>query len=238
MMPFSELTTPTWNRPVQLAQIVPRTQAEGPGARFAIWFQGCPFRCPGCCNPEMLPFEGGQQSSVGEVLTQLQHTKSQSPELEGITLLGGEPFAHAEGAAPIAQGAKALNLSVMIFSGYRLEELQQNPDPATQELIAHTDLLVDGLYEKGRPDENRRWIGSANQRIHCLTDRYSAEDSYWHERDTLEIRLENQTVTINGYPARSAVGLWKRIPKTEPASGGRTPPGQIESPNRSENVDP
>ena len=44
---------------LSVAQIVPFTEAEGPGVRFALWFQGCPLRCPGCCNPEMLPFEGG-----------------------------------------------------------------------------------------------------------------------------------------------------------------------------------
>ncbi|MFM7150626.1 MAG: 4Fe-4S cluster-binding domain-containing protein, partial [Gemmataceae bacterium] len=44
---------------LSIAQTVPFTEAEGPGKRFAIWFQGCPFRCPGCCNPEMLPFRGG-----------------------------------------------------------------------------------------------------------------------------------------------------------------------------------
>ena len=43
---------------LRVAQIVPFTEAEGPGRRFALWFQGCPLRCPGCCNPEMLPFEG------------------------------------------------------------------------------------------------------------------------------------------------------------------------------------
>ena len=44
---------------LSVAQIVPHTEAEGPGVRFALWFQGCPLRCPGCCNPEMLPFDGG-----------------------------------------------------------------------------------------------------------------------------------------------------------------------------------
>ncbi len=135
------------------------------------------------------------------------------PELEGITLLGGEPFAHALAAAFISKGAKELGLSVMIFSGYLLEELQENPSEHIQVLLAQTDLLVDGRYEQNLPDDKRRWIGSTNQRIHFLTDRYSASDSCWNEPDTLEIRLENQTVTINGYPARSAMGLWKRLSK-------------------------
>ena len=50
---------PTVEPVLSVAQIVPCTEAEGPGRRFALWFQGCPLRCPGCCNPEMLPFTGG-----------------------------------------------------------------------------------------------------------------------------------------------------------------------------------
>ena len=197
--------------PVQLAQVVPRTRAEGPGERFAIWFQGCPFRCPGCCNPEMLSFEGGMQSTVGEVADQIVGAKDQFPSLEGITLLGGEPFAHAAPAALIANFTQSLGLSVMVFTGYRIEELQQNACKSMNALLAQTDLLIDGRYERDQPEPHRRWIGSANQRIHCLTDRYSADDAFWHEPDTLEIRLDHGTITINGYPARSAVGLWKRL---------------------------
>jgi anaerobic ribonucleoside-triphosphate reductase activating protein len=130
--------------------------------------------------------------------------------LEGITLLGGEPFAHAGAARRIAKGARQLELSVMVFSGYRLEELKEHPSQDVLDLLAETDLLIDGRYEQDLPDHERRWIGSTNQKIHCLSDRYSAEDPCWGESNTLEIRLENQTLTINGFPARSAVGLWKR----------------------------
>lgn len=161
----------------------------------------------------MLSFDGGQQTTVGDVLYQLQESQSRFPQLEGITLLGGEPFAHAAAARWIASGAKQLGLSVMIFSGYRLEELQEHPSQDVADLLAQTDLLVDGRYEQDLPDSKRRWIGSTNQKIHCLTERYSVDDAFWREANTLEIRLENQTITINGFPARSAVGLWKRPEK-------------------------
>src|SRR6202008_400270 len=57
---------------LNVAQIVPYTEAEGPGRRFALWFQGCPLRCPGCCNPEMLPFEGGRAVALADVLRQVR----------------------------------------------------------------------------------------------------------------------------------------------------------------------
>jgi anaerobic ribonucleoside-triphosphate reductase activating protein len=40
-----------------------------------------------------------------------------------VTLLGGEPFLQAEGLADVAQACRKMGLSVMVFSGYQLEEL-------------------------------------------------------------------------------------------------------------------
>src|SRR5687767_8340615 len=94
---------------LQIAQVVPCTEAEGPGRRFALWFQGCPLRCPGCCNPEMLPFAGGRTVPVADVIEQVR-----AVPVEGITLLGGEPFAHAAGAAILARAVQRLGLTVMV----------------------------------------------------------------------------------------------------------------------------
>src|SRR5690349_2976128 len=192
--------------PLQIAQIVPSTEAEGPGRRFALWFQGCPLRCPGCCNPEMLPFEGGRNLTVTEVLEQIEE---ETAGVEGITLLGGEPLAHAAGAACLARAVRRWGLSVMVFSGYTLEEARALPEPAVADLLALTDILVDGPYLRELPDSQRRWIGSTNQRIHCLTDRYRADDPCWRRPNTLEIRVRGQEILVNGFPAADAKGLWK-----------------------------
>src|SRR5207244_5976770 len=149
------------------AHVSPCTEAEGPGKGFALWFQGCPLRCPGCCNPEMLPFEGGEAMTLDEVVGLLRETATEHA-LEGITLLGGEPLAHAAAGTALAKSAHTLGLNVMVFSGYVLEEARQMPDPAIAELLAETDILVDGPYVRELPEKTRRWIGSANQRIHVL----------------------------------------------------------------------
>jgi len=203
---------------LRVAQIVPCTEAEGPGRRFALWFQGCPLRCPGCCNPEMLPFEGGQSVPLAEVLRQVHEAAEQG--VEGITLLGGEPLAHATAAAALARAVRALGLTVMIFSGYTLAEARALIDPAVDDLLAHTDILVDGPYIREQPETRRRWIGSANQQIHFLSNRYRADDPLWLLPNTLEIRLNGGELTVNGFPARQAIGLWKR-PKSR-GDGGKT----------------
>jgi anaerobic ribonucleoside-triphosphate reductase activating protein len=194
---------------LSIAQSVRCTEAEGPGKRYALWFQGCPLRCPGCCNPEMLAFDGGRRVALLDVLRDIEEAAKELG-IEGITLLGGEPLAHAAGAAALARAVRERNLTVMVFSGYTLEEARQLPDPAIPELLALTDILVDGPYIREQPETRRRWIGSANQRVHFLTDRYSTADPRWSLSNTLEIRLSGLELTVNGFPAKSAVGLWKR----------------------------
>jgi anaerobic ribonucleoside-triphosphate reductase activating protein len=193
---------------LQVAQIVPCTEAEGPGRRFALWFQGCPLRCPGCCNPEMLPFEGGRAVPLQDVIAELDEV---ADIIEGITLLGGEPLAHAAAAASLAQEARRRGLSVMVFTGYTLAEARALADPSVAELLAMTDLLVDGPYLRDALETRRRWIGSANQEIHFLTDRYQADAECWQRRNTLEIRLAGGDVMVNGFPAAPASSLWRTM---------------------------
>jgi anaerobic ribonucleoside-triphosphate reductase activating protein len=197
---------------LRVAQVVACTEAEGPGHRFALWFQGCPLRCPGCCNPAMLPFEGGRSESVADVAGQVRDAAGRHG-VEGITLLGGEPLAQAAGAAALAGRVREMGLSVMVFSGYTLEEIRQGPDPSWRTLLERTDILVDGPYLHEQPEARRRWIGSANQGVHFLTDRYRADDPCWRRPNTLEIRLSRSELSVNGFPAPSAVGLWRRPPR-------------------------
>ena len=150
---------------LQLAQVVPATEAEGPGRRFAVWVQGCPLRCPGCCNPEFLAFAGGTPTPVADVIARLEQAHAETP-LDGLSLIGGEPFAHAAGLAPVAAAAGRLGLGVMVYTGFTLAKLRANPDPAVGVLLGLTDLLVDGPYDQSKPDTRRRWVGSTNQGVH------------------------------------------------------------------------
>jgi anaerobic ribonucleoside-triphosphate reductase activating protein len=197
------------NPPLQVAQVVPATEAEGPGKRFALWLQGCPLRCPGCCNPEMLPFGGGASVPLAAMIERIRRAADEH-HIEGLTLLGGEPVAHAASVAPLAREVQRLGLSVMVFSGYTLVEIRRMNDRHADNLLAHTDILVDGPFERDLPETERRWIGSANQQVHFLTDRYRADDPRWRLPNTLEIRLAGGELQVNGFPARAALGLWKR----------------------------
>jgi anaerobic ribonucleoside-triphosphate reductase activating protein len=176
--------------------MVADTEAEGPGRRFALWVQGCPLRCPGCCNPELFSPDGGTLVSVVDLGAQIAAT----PGIEGVSILGGEPFAQAPELAQLGRTMRDRGLSVMIYSGYTLAELHaMGPDAAA--LLATCDLLVDGRYDRERPETRRRWIGSANQVMHFLTNRYRADDSRFFAPNTFELRLADGALFVNGWPA-------------------------------------
>jgi anaerobic ribonucleoside-triphosphate reductase activating protein len=149
--------------------VVPVTEAEGPGRRFAVWVQGCRIRCPGCCNPGLLDPAGGRATSPRALVARIRRVRG---EIEGVTLLGGEPFDQAAPLAEVAQACRAMGLSVAVFTGYPLERLRARRDGGASALLSATDLLVDGPYLASRPERDRRWVGSANQRFHFLTARY------------------------------------------------------------------
>ena len=186
---------------LRIAAIVDDTRAEGPGRRWALWVQGCSIRCAGCCNPEMFDERRGEPAALDELAARIGAARGLG--VEGITLLGGEPFEQAAGLAVLARHARALAMTVMVFSGYTLDQLRARADAA--ELLSVTDLLVDGPYDRTRPEPRppvgRRWIGSANQGMHYLTGAYSAGDPQMRGANTIELRLSKASLSINGWPA-------------------------------------
>jgi len=129
---------------------------------------------------------------------------------------------------------RALGLSVVAFSGYRLEELLAPPlaGPAVARLLRAVDVLVDGRYESGQPDDSRPWVGSRNQRFHYLTARYSpAIERTGVEGPvrTVEVRLSpDGRVSVNGWP----VGLGMKAGGRPVRESGRRG-DQNEEPSRS-----
>lgn len=186
---------------LNLASWIPCTEVEGPGKRAALWVQGCDKRCVGCCNPGYLKIVERDILSADAMIGRLLATH-QEWDLEGVTFLGGEPFLQAQGLAVVAEAMSRAGLSVMTFTGYTMQELHELSLPGTQELLAWTDLLVDGPYDSSRPDRRRNWVGSTNQRFHYLTDRYSAsiEGADEPERE-IEWRIRDDgCLVVNGWP--------------------------------------
>jgi anaerobic ribonucleoside-triphosphate reductase activating protein len=145
-----------------------RSRANGPGARFVVWMQGCTLGCPGCFNPTTHDAAGGSSVEVSAIAAEMRASAS-----EGLSLSGGEPLQQAAAAVALLDAARALGMSTLAFSGYTIDEIRGLPHGA--EVLARLDVLIDGRYvSTERLATGLR--GSANQRIQLLTDRYAMSD--------------------------------------------------------------
>ena len=155
----------------------PRSRANGPGARFVVWFQGCTLGCRGCFNPTTHDAAGGRTMPIDELVGELTRAATSSsaatPAIDGLSLSGGEPLQQPDAARALLDAARALGLTTLAFSGYTIDEIRELP--GGPDVLARLDVLIDGRYlARERLATGLR--GSANQRIQLLTDRYARRD--------------------------------------------------------------
>ena len=145
--------------------------ANGIGVRVSLFVSGCTNRCPHCFQPQTWDFEYGQPftQETEELLLRLL----EPAHINGLTLLGGEPFEPANQRAllPFVRRVRERfpGKTVWAFTGFTLEELQREGSyprcEATDGLLALLDVLVDGRFEEEKKDISLRFRGSSNQRL-------------------------------------------------------------------------
>lgn len=206
--------------PLEVAAFCEGTFALGPGRRAVAWVQGCPLSCPECLAPEWIP----QQPAMRLEPVELVEILTRDESVGGLTFSGGEPMAQASGLAEVARQARLRRpLSLICFTGFRLERLRRNPPgPGVDALLAETDVLIDGPYQRAL-DDGRGLRGSTNQRIHHLTDRLrDSADELEHGIRRAEIRFRGGEALLVGIPPPGlAAALDHAV--TLSAGGGGTP---------------
>lgn len=152
----------TMETPLRLAGVIRESIVDGPGWRFVVFAQGCPHHCPSCQNPQTHDFVGGYDSKVGNLIAEMR----KNPLLSGVTLSGGDPFAQAEPFAVLAAEVHKLGLNVITYTGWTYEQIIDGLDSHAgwRELLAETDVLVDGRFLLKEKSLAILFRGSRNQR--------------------------------------------------------------------------
>lgn len=184
---------------LNLAAIRECTESEGPGKRFAIWCQGCRRNCPGCCNVKMQELTQKYIVDVKDIIHLILKSKEIN-NIEGVTFIGGEPMLQAAGFAELAASCRIYELSVMVFTGFQYQELIDLQDNNIKKLLDNTDLLIDGPFLEEQFDTERDWIGSKNQKIYFLTDRYKQGIEFEKKAHKMEVMISEKELLINGWP--------------------------------------
>ncbi|MGH7135595.1 MAG: 4Fe-4S single cluster domain-containing protein [Pirellulales bacterium] len=181
---------------LRLHRFLETTRVEGPGVRACIWVQGCPIRCAGCAVPWTWPEDAGQPVETEDLIRRILD----GPPVEGVTFVGGEPFAQAAALAEIGRAVQSAGYSVVTFTGYVLESIAASDRTDWHDLLSVTDLLIDGPFLAELEDFSGPWVGSSNQRYHFLTERYRGlADSLRQIHNRVEVRIgRDGAVFVNG----------------------------------------
>lgn len=177
---------------ININRIIVGTRSEGPGVRLCIWFQGCSHHCEACYAEDTWSFSENRLFSVNEIFDMIDQSEL---TIEGITVLGGEPFDQNRELFLLLQEARRRNLSCVVFTGYTIDELKRK-DEINNAILELVDVLIDGPYIKELRSFDVPLVGSSNQKIHFLTNRYSRTDFL---RNKIEIRISKKgIISING----------------------------------------
>ena len=155
---------------MNFATIKKRDIADGPGVRVSLFVSGCTHRCEGCFNEIAWDFDYG--APFTEAVEQ-ELLEALAPEyIQGLTLLGGEPFEPQNQRAllPFLKRVRETypQKNIWCYSGYTLDQLQGESRArceVTDEMLGMLDVLVDGRFVLAKKNIRLRFRGSENQRL-------------------------------------------------------------------------
>ncbi len=147
-----------------IADYKPFNFVDGEGVRCSLYVSGCMFHCEGCYNQATWNFRYGTPYSE-ELETHIMADLAQ-PYVQGLTLLGGEPFLNTGVLLPLLKRIhkEMPEKDIWSWTGYTWEELQVETEDKL-EMLSLIDILVDGRFELARKNLNLQFRGSSNQRI-------------------------------------------------------------------------
>lgn len=137
---------------------------DGEGVRCSLYVSGCLFHCEGCYNVATWNFRAGvpyTQELEEQILADLSQ-----PYVQGLTLLGGEPFLNTGILLPLVKRIRRElpDKDIWSWTGYTWEEMMlETPDKL--ELLSLIDILVDGRFDRSKRNLLLQFRGSSNQRI-------------------------------------------------------------------------
>ena len=150
---------------MKYADYKPFQFVDGEGVRCSIYLSGCLFACKECFNESIQNFNAGNPYTMDledKIIEDLGNSY-----VQGLTLLGGEPFLNTQVAIQLAErGRKEFGneKDIWVYSGYTYEQLLRSSEDK-KKLLDLCDVLVDGPFMILLKDLSLRFRGSSNQRI-------------------------------------------------------------------------
>ncbi len=160
--PFSKNEVVESGEIIHLFRLYHHSTVDGPGRRSVVQFAGCSIRCPGCYVPETHERTNGKIIPIENIIAEIE---KRSGEHDGVTILGGEPFDQPESLEVLVNKLKVKGFHLVIYSGYTVENLLERKSERIKQILANTDLLIDGAFKRELNANAGEYRGSSNQRL-------------------------------------------------------------------------
>lgn len=122
---------------------------DGPGIRFVVFMQGCPYSCPYCHNPDTRPFSGGTDYTVEEIVAKALRYKTYFGEKGGVTVSGGEPLMQAEFVAELFEALHKKGITTALdTAGVRVTDAVMRVLENTDTVLCDIKFPLDEQYKK------------------------------------------------------------------------------------------
>ena len=122
---------------------------DGPGIRFVVFMQGCPYSCPYCHNPDTRPFSGGTDYTVEEIVAKALRYKTYFGEKGGVTVSGGEPLMQAEFVAELFEALHKKGITTALdTAGVRVTDAVMRVLESTDTVLCDIKFPSDEQYRK------------------------------------------------------------------------------------------
>ena len=109
---------------------------DGPGIRYVIFLQGCPYRCPYCHNPDTRSCSGGTEYTVEALADRVERYKTYFGAEGGVTVSGGEPLLQKNFLAAFFKECHQRGISTC------LDTAGAAVDDEVREVLRHTDWVL------------------------------------------------------------------------------------------------
>lgn len=143
---------------------------DGPGVRYIVFFQGCPFQCEYCHNRDTWSTKENHLKTVDEILDDYKKYEKFYKK-GGLTASGGDPILQLDFLTLLFKEAKQRGIHTCLDTAGSCYNIKQNESYI--ELLKYTDLVLLDIKHIDK-EQHREITGSKND--HILDFAYLLDD--------------------------------------------------------------
>lgn len=134
---------------------------DGPGLRYIVFMQGCPFKCQYCHNRDTWTTKENKLMSVDDIINNYKRYQK-FYQKGGITVSGGEPLLQINFLIKLFKRCKEENIHTAIDTSAASYDINSNA--LFDELMQYTDLVLLDIKQINEK-KHKELVGYSNKRV-------------------------------------------------------------------------